>query len=335
MPRSPTSQRQRKAQCRRWKALPDENKTGTKANNESGSEMRPERAGQGEPAIEADKPATPEMKSDAAKRPEKAEGDEKNSDKAAAAEKKSEKAESEKVETVGEPLAPGMIKLIQDEIVAGFKNRHITDRFARFQGYAIGKVNSSAGRYTGSELAGNCRLRWYDHLMRNMLAAPAEAERFTRELHLAVVNSRDGLAPVLGMAAAKLDFTARKPRKAVPVASPEQALEVIKQALTEAQVAYSAAMAPLQKSEIRELQANLVPVMCTQNQVGHTLADRGTGRRLCDLMEKIDRDAFYAAADALAPITDVRLLEQLKSLPAQGNVRVAGVSGPVAAHRYP
>ena len=196
---------------------PDENKTGTKANNESESKMRPEPAGQGEPAIEADKPATPEMKSDAAKRPEKAEGDEKNSDKAAAAEKKSEKAESEKVETVGEPLAPGMIKLLQDEIVAGFKHRRITDRFARFQSYAIGKVNSSAGRYTGSELAGNCRLRWYDHLMRNLLAAPAEAEQFTRELHMAAVQQSRRLGPGAGHGGGKDGFRPRKPRKAVPV----------------------------------------------------------------------------------------------------------------------
>ena len=72
-------------------------------------------------------------------------------------------------------------------------------------------------------------------------------------------------------------------------------------------------------------------MLCTQNSVGHTLSDRGTGRRLCDLMEKMDRDALYAAADALAPITDVQLLEQLKSLPDKGNVRVAGVTGPVAA----
>ena len=106
---------------------------------------------------------------------------------------------------------------------------------------------------------------------------------------------------------------------------------MIKQALTEAQVSYCAALAPLSKSEIRELQTYLVPVLSTQNQVGHTLVDRGTGRRLCDLMEKMDRDALHAAADALAPIADVRLLEQLKSLPAEGNVRVPGVTGTVAA----
>ena len=76
----------------------------------------------------------------------------------------------------------------------------------------IGKVNSSAGRYTGSELAGNCRLAWYDHMMRNVLAAPAEAERFTRELHMAARDSHDGLAKVLAIAAAKMDLGERKPR---------------------------------------------------------------------------------------------------------------------------
>jgi hypothetical protein len=247
-------------------------------------------------------------------------------------EKKPEKAEQKKGEgTVGEPLAPGMIKLVQEEIVSAIKRRGITDRFARFQNYAISKVNSSAGRYTGSELTGNCRLKWYDHLMRNMLAAPAEAERFTRELHMAACGERDGFARALSMASAKMDLTARKPHALATANSGEQALEVIKQALTAAQVSYCAALAPLDKSEIQQLQTYIVPVLCTQNVIGHTLNDRGTGRLLCDLMEKMNRDALYAAADALAPITDVQLLEQLKTLPDQGNVKVAGVTGPVAA----
>ena len=43
-------------------------------------------------------------------------------------------------DTVGEPLAAGMMELLQDEIVAGIKRRGITDRFARFQSYAIGQA---------------------------------------------------------------------------------------------------------------------------------------------------------------------------------------------------
>lgn len=233
------------------------------------------------------------------------------------------------VNTVGEPLAPGMMKLLQDEMVAGFKRRGNGERFARFQSYAIAKVNQSAGKYTGSELAGNCRLKWYDHLMRNVLKAPIEAEQFTRGVHTAALDSNEGLTKVLAMAAVKMDLAPRKARKLTPPTSPEQALEMIGQSLTGAQTSYCAALAPLSKSEIQELQMNLVPVMTTQNQVGHTLNDRGTGRRMCDLIEKMDRDSMQAAAEALAPIADVRFLEQLKSLPTDGNVKVPGVTGTV------
>jgi hypothetical protein len=235
------------------------------------------------------------------------------------------------VETVGEALAPGIMKLLQDEMIDGFKRRGTTDRFARFQHYAIGQVRQSSSKYNGSELTGNCRLKWYEHLMRNFLNAPLEAEQFTRELHRAACDPNEGLAKVLAIAAVKMDVSPRTLRKVDPPTSPEQALDRIEQALTAAQTSYCAALAPLNKSEIRELQMNLVPVMSTNNQVGHTLMDRGTGRRLCDLMEKMDRDSLHAAADSLAPIADVRFLEQLKSLPADGDVKVAGVTGKVVS----
>ena len=40
--------------------------------------------------------------------------------------------------TVGEPLAPGMMELLRDEIVARLQTRGDHDRFARFQSYAGG-----------------------------------------------------------------------------------------------------------------------------------------------------------------------------------------------------
>ena len=235
-------------------------------------------------------------------------------------------------ETVGEPFAPGMMQLLHDEIVNGLSRRGNTHRFADFQSEAIRQVNSSAGRYTGSELAGNCRLRWYDHMMRNLLAAPAEAERFTRELHIAALRRPRGARQRVGRRRSQARSYSEESRASVPLpTSPEQALDAIQQAITEAQTAYCAALAPLDKSEIQQLQTYLVPVLTTQNQVGHTLSDRGTGRQLCDLMEKMDRSALLDAANALAPIADVRLLEQLKSLPEDGDVKVAGVTGRVVA----
>ena len=236
---------------------------------------------------------------------------------------------AEKPSLLGEPLAPGMLQLLKQEIMAGIVKRQTTDNFARFRSYAGMKLNTSAGRYTGSELTGNCRLSWYDHLLRNPLDAPAEAEKFTRDLHKAALGNQEGFAELLAIAAKKMDLGERKPRTFTKVTSPQQALDVVKQSIAEAQVDYAAALAPLTKSQIRELQANIYPVLVSQNQVGHTLNDRGTGRRLCDLMEMMDRTSLFAAGDALSPLTDPELLEELKSLPADGNVKVEGVTGSV------
>ena len=252
---------------------------------------------------------------------------------------KAEREAAEKtdaIDTVGEPLAPGMMKLLQDEVVAGIKRRGIVDRFVRFQRYAIGKVNSSAGRYTGSELAGNCRLKWYDHLMRNVLSAPAEAEAFTRRLHIDARDEHDGVARLVATAAEKLDLGELEPCGPIEVESAEEAINAVRQALTEVQVAYCAALAPLGKSEIRDLLNNAVRSLSTNNRLGHTLIERGAGRRMCDLMEKMDRRAMFNAAEALAPLTDTRLLERLKSMridPQPGGV--AGVTGAAARIETP
>ena len=214
----------------------------------------PEKATESDGVAQTEKSAQPEKSSESknetdAVAPEK-KADAKPVEKKAAtakAEKKVDAAAAEKTDVVGEPLAPGMVKLLQEEILAGIRRRGITDRFARFQSYAAGRLYATAGKYTGSELTGNCRLHWYDHLLRNVLAAPAEAEQFTRELHTAALNSHDGLAQVLAIAAEKMDAGRRKPRTFASPTSPEQAIDVIEQALTDAQVSYCAAMAPLEQ----------------------------------------------------------------------------------------
>ena len=162
--------------------------------------------------------------------------------------------------------------------------------FARFQNYAAVGSPMSAGGYTGSELTGNCRLSWYEHLLRNPLQAPAEAEEFTRLLHKAIVDDPRAWGPRWPPPGEARSRQA-KPREFVPVHSPQQALEVVRQSLVQSQTAFAAALAPLSKSEVRELVTNLYPALVGQNHVGHTLNDRGTGRRMCDLIEKMNRGA--------------------------------------------
>ncbi len=231
--------------------------------------------------------------------------------------------------SLGNPLAPSLVELMVQEIQAGFKTRGIEGRWRQFCAYAAMKMDSTAGAYTGSEVTGNCRLRWYDRLMRNPLAAPAEAERFTRQLHAGLATDAEGLAQAIRLARQVMDAPASEPRKLVPPESPEAALSAVGQALQAAQAGYAKALAPLTRAELGELVRLLYPVLTGNARQGHTLDDRGTGRRLCDLLEKMDRDGLFAAAEALVPLADPALLKQLAALPDEGQVQVEGVSGPV------
>ena len=232
----------------------------------------------------------------------------------------------EQPQPVGERLAPGIVRLVQNEIAAGLKGRNIESKFVRFRNYAGAKLNATARPRTGSELTGNCRLDWYDHLLRNPISAPAEAEEFTRTLHQAVLSQRDSLGRTLAIAADRLDLSSDRPTPEA-VDSPEAALQVIERALIESQLAYAMALSPLSRSEIQTLKTNLYPILTSQNKVGHTLRSRSSGRRLCDIMEKMDRNAMHRAAEVLAPIADPQLLAQLKMLPTDRPVAVTGTTG--------
>lgn len=230
---------------------------------------------------------------------------------------------------LGDPLAAGKVNLALQEMVAGLKQRGMDGEFAKFCRYAGGRLDASAGRYTGSELTGNCRLRWYDHLLRNPLKAIAESEQFTRDIHRDVLAGPERCADLLATVRQKLDLPAKEGPRFAKVRSGQESLDVVKRGLIESQVAYAAALAPLSKSEIEELSSYLYPVLVTQNNVGHTLTDRGTGRRLCDLLEKMDRGAMQSAAEALAPLLDPELLRQLGTISDRESVRIEGVGGQV------
>ena len=232
-------------------------------------------------------------------------------------------------DSVGNPLAPWLVEQMVHEVKDGMKSRNIDGNFATFQSYLGSQLDATARLARTSEVTGNCRLSWYDHMMRDPLKAAVEAEQFTRELHQALAGDHRGLDRALAIAREKMDAGHREPRKFPAVTSPEQALETIKQALVNAQVAYAAAIAPLSQSEIAELTQQLYPVLTGQSTIGHTLWNRPLGRHLCDLLEKMDRHALYDAADALVPLSDPQLLAQLAKIPEKGDIKVKGVTGTV------
>ena len=241
------------------------------------------------------------------------------------------KATLTKAASVGSPIAAGLMTQLEQEIRSGLAKREIESNFSQWVRYINDKLNATAGTYTGSEITGNCRLRWYDSMMRHPLTAAGEAEKFTRELHEALQGDHEGLDRALRIARDKMDCGTRKAQSFVAVTSPQQALEAVKEALVGAQVGYAKALAPLSKSELGELTRYLYPILCGTCRQGHTIDDRGTGRRLCDLLEKIDRRGFFDAADALVPLTSPELLKQLAKLPEEGDIQVEGVLGRVVA----
>ncbi len=230
-------------------------------------------------------------------------------------------------QTVGMPLAPGIMELLRDEVAGGFKRRRIEPQFGRFRHYASGKLNATSGPVAASEITGNCCLSWYNRLLRDPLTAPGEAEEFTRKLHTAVLDH--GIGDEMLMAAVKLDLEAPLVATLPAPKTPQAALDVVKQSLISAQASYAAALAPLTRSEVAELSRSLYPILTEQNRVGHTLSRRSMGRRLCDLLEKTDRSAMQAAARALVPLTEPALLDQLAKLPATGGGQIGGVNGTV------
>ena len=90
-------------------------------------------------------------------------------------------------------------------------------------------------------------------------------------------------------------------------------------------------LAPLSKGEIHTILSYCNATMLGRNKAGHTLDDRTTGRQLVDYMEKMDRNGQVNAADALAVLSDPKLLEQLKHYPDDASISVPGVTGHVVA----
>ena len=194
------------------------------------------------------------------------------------------------------------MKLLREEIVAGIRNRGVTDRYPRFQSYAAGRVNATAGGFTGSELTGNCRCMVQAPDAQHAGRTGRGRAMYSRLAHGGDATDHEGLA----------GSWPSRPRRWTPASGnrtrtrrhvADQALEMIKQSLTRGPGSYCAALAAVK--QVGE-SASCRPIWCpcsrTQNRVGHTLVDRGTGRRLCDLMEKMDRAALHDGGRGARPV---------------------------------
>lgn len=233
---------------------------------------------------------------------------------------------------VGHPLASGIVKLLAPETVGQMHSTGVDSRFQQFLSYTASRLAATRGVYTGNEINGLARLSWFDHLLREPLRVPQEAEEFTRYLHAGALSDRAaGLRFLLRTARARMD---------VPPSTIEldehwnDPVEFLQRALVQAYNLYAQTVKPLSQAEFTELARRINYVMTTNTVVGHTVNDRGSARRLVQLLEKMDRAAQWDMAEVLAGLNDRLFLESLRqalggSAGHGTQTAVPGVSGTV------
>lgn len=200
--------------------------------------------------------------------------------------------------------------------------RDLQSQFDRYQAYSSGRFDASAGKATYSDKTGNCRLAWVDYLLRNQLESISEADRFTADLHGKLVQpfAAGDMATALGQALVEAERRTVIDPAALPEGveppAPREALPTVEfrtlvEALNSAWRDFHRTFEPLTDEERADLRAHLYPVTVGNLRQGPRLADEGIGRRVCDLLVKLDRRALFDAAHALRAAADPRKLNNL------------------------
>jgi len=221
--------------------------------------------------------------------------------------------------SVGCPFAPQMLKVLYDDMMNGLSGRNVMGRFNTWRGYMGATLNNTRSQTTRTEVNGRARLSWYEHLYRNPLESVFETEEFSRIMHIKLSsNNSQQYAEAMTMLRAKLDIPKREDDgvQFAKVDTPEQAMQEVVRAITAAKTLHARAVSPLIASEKNMINTRLYNSLCGAESSGHSFygAGNNVAVQMLSLILKTDRRAMQDAAEALLPLTDDRLLAQLKQL---------------------
>ena len=188
----------------------------------------------------------------------------------------------------------GLMAALDKEIASGIEKREVADIWQTYQNWSDGRLDASEGDKTWSDKTGNCRLDWYDRLMRDQLHTPSESERLSNALHQALLKDHRGLRDALAIMATHIDVRPPGGKRFREVSSEKKALQIVRNALRQASKAHRRAFSKLESEEVITFHDTAYPNTIIKVE-GHTLPDKETGRTTCDLMEKIDRRHLHAA----------------------------------------
>lgn len=209
------------------------------------------------------------------------------------------------------PLQP--VTDLEGQIASAVKQRQLETKFSDMTAFFSERLDASAGSKSFSDKTGNCRLSWYDWMMRHPVESIGAADEFTRGLHKAALLKTGAVPGVLSIARTKLD--ARLSTEALPLPAvkgiADAGLRTLVATLLAAHREFSAALAPLNLEEQEEVRANLYQQSTGSKAIAPFFADQAAGRRVCNLLEKMDRSALIRAGEYLARLSEPSFLKQI------------------------
>ncbi len=230
--------------------------------------------------------------------------------------------------------AHGTIVEMTRRLEREMRSRGIRPDFDRYQAYAAKRLDQSAGTNSFSDKTGNCRLAWFDRLMRSQLTAAPEAARFSGALQDSALQRAGTFVGLVKQGLEKIDAVTTNP----PWKQPKDAgQEWFLARLGGMQAGIGHAFEPFESSAKSAFLTLLAAQTLTgPNRQSHQFEDVVGGRRACDGLEKMNRAGIAEAALEAARLADAWhegwLDAWMNGLSGQTtNGTVSGVTGELAA----
>jgi hypothetical protein len=213
-------------------------------------------------------------------------------------------------------FACASIDNLTDEFRSGLQRRGIQTKYDDMAAFFADRLDASAGEKTFGDKTGNCRLTWCDAMLRRPLESIGMADAFTRDLHAAAGRTRGTVTSVTRIASAKLDVPelGDVPPARVSMKRADATLLLLVRAILTARREIDGALAPLTPVERDELRAKLYEQTSSPRAIAPFFADQHEGRRVSDLLEKLDRRSLLRSASAIAVLTEPGTRSRLAQL---------------------
>ncbi|HVF09513.1 MAG TPA: hypothetical protein VNA16_01850, partial [Abditibacteriaceae bacterium] len=164
-----------------------------------------------------------------------------------------------------------------------------------------------------SDKTGNCRLSWFDWMMRHSVQSVDAADEFTRLVHTAAEREDGAFLKIVAIAATKLDAplptALRTGQQAQGGTDP--GLQTLQRTIQQVRQEHAQALVPLTVAEREELQAKLYIQAAGPKANAPRFNDKIDGRRVSDLLEKMDRRSLMQAAATVSGLSEQAVLRQL------------------------